>query len=153
MKTYFVIRCVIWNHLHNLKNVKNIHGGVLLLVKLQAKSQKWVKSNPVKCRISVACLSDEMRNVRERSSCKTWNSPHFLGFLLIFQTIKTRTGFNCQILFLIMWQNVSEPASEKLSSNGKTSERKLGFKNWLQEKFQARLTEAVRSECPIRILG
>ena len=27
--------CVIWQHLYNLENVKN-HGGVLLLVKLQA---------------------------------------------------------------------------------------------------------------------
>ena len=31
------ILCVIWYHLYNLKNVKNTHGGVLLLVKLQAK--------------------------------------------------------------------------------------------------------------------
>ena len=28
--------CAIWYHLYNLRNVKNIHGGVLLLVKLQA---------------------------------------------------------------------------------------------------------------------
>ena len=28
-----VIRCAIWYHLYNLKNVKNTHGGVLLLVK------------------------------------------------------------------------------------------------------------------------
>ena len=28
--------CSIWYHLYNLKNVKNTHGGVLLLVKLQA---------------------------------------------------------------------------------------------------------------------
>ena len=27
--------CAIWYHLYNLKNVKNTHGGVLLLVKLQ----------------------------------------------------------------------------------------------------------------------
>ena len=27
----------IWYHLYNLKNVKNIHGEVLLLVKMQAK--------------------------------------------------------------------------------------------------------------------
>ena len=27
--------CAIWYHLCNLKNVKNTHGGVLLLVKLQ----------------------------------------------------------------------------------------------------------------------
>ena len=31
--------CVIWYHLYNLKNVKNIHGGVLLLIKLQVTSQ------------------------------------------------------------------------------------------------------------------
>ena len=31
-----VVRCAILYHLYNLKNVKNTHGGVLLLVKLQA---------------------------------------------------------------------------------------------------------------------
>ena len=30
--------CAIWYHLQNLKNVKNTHGGVLLLVKLQAEA-------------------------------------------------------------------------------------------------------------------
>ena len=30
------MRCAIWYHLCNLKNVKNTHGGVLILVKLQA---------------------------------------------------------------------------------------------------------------------
>ena len=37
----FVMRCAIWYHLYNLKNVKNTHGGVLLLVKLQAKGS-WL---------------------------------------------------------------------------------------------------------------
>ena len=39
------MRCAIWYHLYNLKNVKNTHGGVLILVKLQACStgKKWVK--------------------------------------------------------------------------------------------------------------
>ena len=32
----FVMLCAIWYHLYNLKNVKNTHGGVLILVKLQA---------------------------------------------------------------------------------------------------------------------
>ena len=31
------MRYAIWYHLYNLKNVKNTHGGVLNLVKLQAK--------------------------------------------------------------------------------------------------------------------
>ena len=34
----YVMRCAIWYHLYNLKNVENTHGGVLLLVKLQVKS-------------------------------------------------------------------------------------------------------------------
>ena len=37
-KNKFVMFCAIWYHLYNLKNVKNTHGRVLLLVKLQAKS-------------------------------------------------------------------------------------------------------------------
>ena len=34
---HYVVRCIIWYHLYNLKNVKNTRGGMLLLVKLQAK--------------------------------------------------------------------------------------------------------------------
>ena len=33
------MRCAIWYQLYSLKNVKNAHGRVLLLVKLQAKSR------------------------------------------------------------------------------------------------------------------
>ena len=32
----YVVCCANWYHLYNLKSVKNPHGGVLLLVKLQA---------------------------------------------------------------------------------------------------------------------
>ena len=39
------MRCVILYHLYNLKNLKNTHGGVLLLVKLQAKSCDFSKSS------------------------------------------------------------------------------------------------------------
>ena len=35
-----VLRCAIWYHFCNSKNVKNTHGGVLLLVKLQAKPER-----------------------------------------------------------------------------------------------------------------
>ena len=37
--------CAIWYHLCSLKNVKNTHGGVLLLVKLQAEAWNFTKSN------------------------------------------------------------------------------------------------------------
>ena len=39
------MHCAIWYHLNNLKNVKNTHGGVLILVKLQAEACKFTKVN------------------------------------------------------------------------------------------------------------
>ena len=40
-----VMHCAILYHLYNLKNVKNTHGGVLLLVKLQAEACNFTKIN------------------------------------------------------------------------------------------------------------
>ena len=39
------MRCAIWYHLYNLKNVKNTREGVLVLVKLQAEACKFTKIN------------------------------------------------------------------------------------------------------------
>ena len=44
-KFTFVMFCAIWYHLNNLKNMKNAHGGVLLLIKLQAEVCNFTKSN------------------------------------------------------------------------------------------------------------
>ena len=35
ISAYYKVRCAIWYHFYNLKNVEKTHGGVLLLVKLQ----------------------------------------------------------------------------------------------------------------------
>ena len=43
------MRCAIYYHLCNFKNVKKTHGGVLLLVKLQAKSP-WVFFTFLNCK-------------------------------------------------------------------------------------------------------
>ena len=37
--------CAIWYHLYNFKNVKNIQGGALLLVKVQTSAYNFTKSN------------------------------------------------------------------------------------------------------------
>ena len=37
----YVMRCAIWNHLYNLKNVKNTHGGVLISV-TKINTLPWV---------------------------------------------------------------------------------------------------------------
>ena len=41
----YEMRWAICYHLHNLKHVKNTHGGVLLLVKLHAKAWNFTKDN------------------------------------------------------------------------------------------------------------
>ena len=37
--------CTIWHHLYNLKNVKNAHGEVSLLIKLQVLTCNFAESN------------------------------------------------------------------------------------------------------------
>ena len=44
INTYVMFRA-IWNHFYSLKNVRNTHRGVLLLVKLQASACNFTKSN------------------------------------------------------------------------------------------------------------
>ena len=44
-----VMLCAIWYHLHNFKNVKNTHGGVLLSVKLRSSACNLTKSNTPPC--------------------------------------------------------------------------------------------------------
>ena len=42
---WYVVRCAIWYQLYNLKNGKNFHGRVLILVKLQAKACNFTEIN------------------------------------------------------------------------------------------------------------
>ena len=41
----FVMLCAIWYNLYNLKNVKNAHGGVVLLLSCRLKPYNFIKSN------------------------------------------------------------------------------------------------------------
>ena len=42
-----MMRCAIWYHLYNLKNLKSTRGGALILVKLQAYIMKKHKQNVI----------------------------------------------------------------------------------------------------------
>ena len=74
-----MILCTIWYHLHNLRNVKNIHGGVLLSVKLQAEA--WTNDSEF-CSL-VTSLQ--------------WN----LSLLIVFTSMQER-------LLRIIWTDVLE---------------------------------------------
>ena len=39
----YMVLCAIWYHVHNFKNVKNTHGGMLISVKLQAEACIFTK--------------------------------------------------------------------------------------------------------------
>ena len=43
------MRCAIWYYLYNFKNVKNTHGKVLILVKLQASACNFAEINTPGC--------------------------------------------------------------------------------------------------------
>ena len=45
IKLIYVVLCAIWYHSYNLKNLKNTHRGVLILVKLQAEGCNFSKSD------------------------------------------------------------------------------------------------------------
>ena len=64
----YVVRFAIWYHLYNLKNVKNTHGGVLLLVKLL--------------------------KVKSLRLLTRWESPAILTYFVIFPCYET----SCQLI-------------------------------------------------------
>ena len=81
-----MILCTIWYHLHNSRNVKNVHGGVLLSVKLQAEAwtndsefcglnKPTMKVKSSYCRGSLAC-----KNVYKntyKNAYHAWFGPMF----------------------------------------------------------------------------
>ena len=64
------MRCAIWDHLYNLKNVQKTHGGVLLLVKFQAKSMQLYKLT-----LHHGCFS---RFLKCTNGTKSRNAPQLL---------------------------------------------------------------------------
>ena len=59
------MRYAIWYHLYNLKNVKNTHEGVLLLIKLQAKRLQ------LKVTLLHGCFSHFLNCTNDTKSRKT----------------------------------------------------------------------------------
>ena len=66
--------CATWYHLYNLKNVKNTHGGMLLLVKLQAKPATLLKVT-----LLHGCFSRFLNCTNGTKSCKVsdYNNNNF----------------------------------------------------------------------------
>ena len=96
----FAMRCAIWYHLHNLKNVKDTHGGATLLkVTLLGFFSRFLNcTNDIKSRKTLHLVSV--------------NLNHHIIFLLVFPV-------SCQLLLcllcIVVWKFSSFTLSYKIS--------------------------------------
>ena len=107
----YVMRCAIWYHLYNFKNVKITHGGVLILVKLQALAVNVAKF--------LATCGLAFRGIEEKIGSQI--KENFLG---IIELISQHDPFLAE--HLVKYGNLR---SEKTSYLSKTiyKEGKIGF--------------------------
>ena len=85
----YVVRYAIWYHLYNLKNVKNTHGRVLFLVKLQAEACNFTKSNT-----PPGCF---LRFLNCTNGTKLRNAPHISFFRMTYILLMARFRLHTQI--------------------------------------------------------
>ena len=93
--TLFVVLCAIWYHSYNLKYAKNTHGGVLLLVKLEASACNFSKSNtPPWVFFTFFKLHEWYQIAQSTTYCFSFFSVIATTLLLVFRTYCTQC-FNC----------------------------------------------------------
>ena len=68
----YVVRCAIWYYFYNVKNVKNTHGRMLILVKLQAEAATLLKLT-----LFHGCFSSFLNCT---NATKSHNAPHMSMF-------------------------------------------------------------------------
>ena len=114
----YVMVCAFWYHFYNLKNVKNIHGGVLFLVKLlflcrlyceEGEKIDWMN---VERRNKSNALTKNIYTIHCVKSVRIWSysGPHFRRIFLhsfeysVFLRIQSDSGK--------MWENVDQNISK-----------------------------------------
>ena len=101
----FVVRCAIQYHMHNLKNVKNTHGGVLLLVKLQAKACNSTKSNTPSWVFFTFFKLCEWHQIAQSTTFFIYFFPFSVtGYKLFWNYLRR---FECKLLYsnAFQWRN------------------------------------------------
>ena len=85
----YVVRCAIWYCLYNLKNVKNTHGGVLILVKLKL----------VKCKLTLlhGCFS---RFLKCTNGTKWYQIAQCTTYLCPCLGLGRFMSYLCDLLFI-----------------------------------------------------
>ena len=93
-----MVRCAIWYRLSNLKSLKNTHGGVLILVKLQAKVCSFTKINTSPwgfftffklykwCQIA-QCITYGEKESRQSEGLQICSENQWTGFYMISASV------------------------------------------------------------------
>ena len=82
---------MIWYYIYNLKNVRNTHGGVLLLVKLHAKACNFTKSNTLPWLFFTFFILYEWYQIAQRTTYKETIKVSMLHFEMRKKTKKKLT--------------------------------------------------------------
>ena len=88
------MRCAIWYHLYNLKNVKNSHGGVLILTRFRLKPATLLKLTLLHWYFSRFLNCTNGTKSRNTSHFKVGDRPKFFSYHLIFEFFKKILGYN-----------------------------------------------------------
>ena len=120
MSDEYVMRCAIWYHLYNFKNVKNAHGGMLLLVKLQA-SATLLKLTLL--HVHFSCFLNETNGTKScneshitkviQSKRTDWNVTK--PFLLIQkrnEIMKTTFLLSNRVASVVLWKSLEKVFSD-----------------------------------------
>ena len=95
-----VVRSAIWYHLHNLKNVKNTHGGVLILVILLQSHAPRSTSALTLLLLDRTILYIVLKPYHEtkKTICMTqrnYNSTNKISNFLVTMNVTTTDSFSC----------------------------------------------------------
>ena len=107
----FVMRCAISHHSYNLKNVKNTHGGVLILVKLiklvKAKARNFTKINSPQWVFFTFFKLYEWYEMAQRIIFNKFNILMILKFSFIFQ-YRIFYNISADYWILILWDETNK---------------------------------------------
>ena len=92
-----VMLCGICYHLYNLKNVKNTHGGVLFLVKLQASVYNFTRS------LSPPWVFSRYLNCANGTKSRKASQIFFEKILLLFIKIWSNSVIQLQQILTFSW--------------------------------------------------
>ena len=136
--TKYVVRCAIWYHLYNLKNVKSTHGGVLLLI--------------LKVTLLHGCFSCSLNRTNATKSCKA-------SHMVLLYRCNENVFISYRSIDIIEWHNFLTPQLQlakvfrtKVGTSLRPTWYNDRFKKWSKNLILSRMQwdcigKQIQSDC------